>query len=189
MIRQLTEKDIADVAKIHKEILPSFLTEFPLSFIEKFYHFQIKRENQVLLGAFEKEKLVGFVFGTDDVEKLYDHFIQKNKIYFYFQTLKTLLFNPKYFFLFVGKFLSKSFVSPCKRQLVYIAVDPKTGKKGFGRALLEALEIEWKDHSYYELEVESENKAYDFYKKNGFFLVHESNNWVEKKFLLGKDLK
>ena len=52
MILELEEKHIAEVAKIHKENLPSFLTEFPLSFIEKFYHLQITRKNQLLLGHF-----------------------------------------------------------------------------------------------------------------------------------------
>ena len=189
MIVKLEEKHIAEVAKIHKENLPSFLTEFPLSFIEKFYQLQILRNNQLLLGVFESEKLAGFVFGTDDVEKLYDDFIQDNRFYFYFNTFKTLLFNPKYLLLFFRKFLSKSYVSQCKRQLVYIAVDSKIGKKGFGSSLLNAFEEEWKHFGYYELEVESKNEAYNFYKKNDFFLVHESNNWVEKKYLLGKNLK
>ena len=189
MILKLEEKHIVEVAKIRKENLPSFLTKFPLSFIEKFYHLQISRKNQLLLGVFENEQLAGFVFGTDDVEKLYEDFIQENKFYFYFNTFKTLLFNPKYLLLFLGKFLAKTYVSPCKRQLVYIAVDSKTAKKGFGISLLKAFEKEWEQFGYYELEVESKNSAFNFYKKNGFFLVHEANNWVEKKYLLGKNLK
>ena len=88
MILELEEKHIAEVAKIHKENLPSFLTKFPLSFIEKFYHLQISRKNQLLLGVFENEQLAGFVFGTDDVEKLYEDFIQENKFYFYFNNNK-----------------------------------------------------------------------------------------------------
>lgn len=189
MILELEEKHIAEVAKIHKENLPSFLTEFPLSFIEKFYHLQITRKNQLLLGHFQDEKLAGFVFGTDDVEKLYDDFIEEKEFYFYFNTFKTLLFHPKYLVLFLGKAISKSFVSDCKRQLVYIAVDQKIGKKGIGSQLLIALEEHWKNEKYYELEVESRNEAFQFYTKKGFHLVHEYNNWVEKKYLLGKNLK
>lgn len=189
MILKLEKHHIAEVAKIHKENLPSFLTEFPLSFIEKFYQLQISRKNQLLLGVFESEKLAGFVFGTDDVEKLYDDFIKENRFYFYSNTFKTLLFNPKYFLLFLGKIFSKTYVSQHERQLVYIAVDSKIGKKGFGSSLLNAFEEEWAQFGYYELEVESKNSAYNFYKKNGFFLVHEANNWVEKKYLLGKNLK
>ena len=91
MILKLEEKHIVEVAKIHKENLPSFLTKFPLSFIEKFYHLQISRKNQLLLGVFENEQLAGFVFGTDDVEKLYDDFIQDNRFYFYF--IRSKLFH------------------------------------------------------------------------------------------------
>lgn len=189
MIVKLTKQHISQVAKIHKENLPSFLSQFPLRFIEKFYAFQLAKENQLLLGEIEDEQLLGFVFGTDDVEKLYDDFIAQHQLYFYFQTFIALLFHPKYIFLMLGKALSKGYVSQNKRQLVYIAVDLKTGKKGIGTKLLQAFEEEWKEVSYYELEVESNNKAYAFYKKNNFFLVHEYNNWVEKKLLLGKNLK
>ncbi|MCU7614261.1 GNAT family N-acetyltransferase [Chryseobacterium sp. GMJ5] len=188
MIKELSEKDLFQVAKIHKENLPSFLTEYPLSFIEKFYYFQIKRENQLLLGKIENGKLLGFVFGTDNVEKLYDNFISENKSYFYMNTFKTLLFHPKYFLLFAAKFFSKSFVSECKRQLVYIAVDQNLKTKGIGSELLQAFEEKWKGLNYYELEVESKNKAFDFYLKKGFYIVHQYNNWVEKKYLLGKYL-
>lgn len=188
MIIKLKAEHISQVAKIHKKNLPSFLTEYPQSFIEKFYYFQIQRENQLLLGKIENGKLLGFVFGTDNVEKLYDHFISENKAYFYMNTFKTLLFHPKYFLLFAAKFFSKSFVSECKRQLVYIAVDQNLKTKGIGSELLQAFEEKWKEVNYYELEVESENKAYDFYLRKGFHIVHQYNNWVEKKYLLGKYL-
>lgn len=188
MILNIQEQHISQVAKLHQENLPSFLSEYPLSFIEKFYHQQLKRNKQLLLGDFEDGELRGFVFGTDHVENLYKDFITDHQFYFYFQTICTLFFNPKYILLFASKFVSKKYVSRCKRQLVYIAVDAHAGKKGVGTSLLKALEEEWKDMKYYELEVEANNKAFCFYKKNGFFLVHEYNNWIEKKYLLGKNL-
>ena len=76
MIKKLERKHIPEVATVHKGNLPSFFSEFPLSFIEKFYEMQFRRKNQLLLGAFVNEQLVGFVFGTDDVEKLFNDFIK-----------------------------------------------------------------------------------------------------------------
>lgn len=189
MIRLIQEKDIQTLAILHKKILPSFLAEYPLSFIEKFYHNQLIRKNQTLIGYFEGEYLMGFVFGSDDVECLYSNFIQQNKLYFYIQTLFTLLLNPNYLILFSAKFFAKSYVSDCKRQLVYIAVDKNSKQKGIGKQLVIALEEKWAAYPYYELEVESNNPAFHFYEKLGFKVVHTYNNWVEKKILMGKTLK
>lgn len=190
MIRNIQKKDILQVAKLHKKNLPSFLAEYSISFIEKFYNFQLNKESELLLGEFDESQLLGFVFGTNDVEKLYAEFIRLNRFYFYFETLKTLLLHPRYLVLFLKKAVSKpNFTSNCKRQLVYIVVDPTQGKKGIGKNLVTALETAWNGVDYYELEVESQNNAYDFYLRNGFFLVHEYNNWVEKKFLLGKQIR
>lgn len=189
MIKKLERRHIPQLAKIHKNNLPSFLSEFPLSFIEKFYELQFERQNQILLGAFMEKRLVGFVFGTDNVEKLFEDFLSKHWLLFYRNTFLALFTNPKFALLYLAKSSSKTANSTCKRHLVYIAVDSKTGKKGFGSALLNAFEDGWKQYEYYELEVDSNNEAYEFYKKNGFFLVDESNYWVGKKYLMGKHLK
>lgn len=189
MIRKIEAQHISQVAKIHKENLPSFLTEFPLSFIENFYKSQLNNTNNLLIGDFDGENVQGFVFGTDDVDALYGNFIAQNKIYFMLNVIFTLITHPKYILLFASKFFSKSFESPCKRQLVYIAADQKLGNKGIGSRLLTAFDEAWEQYQYYELEVESKNNALQFYEKKGFFLVHEYNNWVEKKLLMGKKLK
>ncbi|MBS1550267.1 MAG: GNAT family N-acetyltransferase [Bacteroidetes bacterium] len=188
MIKPLSQENVPSLAKLHKEILPSFLSVFPLSFIEGFYKSQLEIRDQLLLGYFEENRLVGFVFGTHDVEKLYQHFISENKAYFYTQTLFSLIKNPKYFLLFASKVFAKPFHSVCKRQLVYIGVDKTAKQKGVGSQLIAALEQEWKGVKYYELEVESNNPAFSFYEKHGFTLVHEYHHWVEKKWLMGKNL-
>ncbi|WP_124639569.1 MULTISPECIES: GNAT family N-acetyltransferase [Amniculibacterium] len=188
MIKEIAENDIHQLALLHKRILPSFLSTFSISFITKFYKCQLERDNQLLIGYFEQDKLIGFVFGTDDVNLLYSEFINQNKFYFYTQTLISFLKNPKYLLLFLAKFTSESFTSTCQRQLVYIGVDNKTKQKGIGSQLLKYFENQWKEFGYYELEVESENPALQFYKRNNFKIVHTYNNWVEKKLLMGKTL-
>lgn len=188
MIKLINENDISSLAKLHKEILPSFLSVFPLSFIEGFYKSQLKNKSQLLIGYYEENRLVGFVFGTDDVEQLYQKFIEENKFYFYWNTLLAFAKNPKYLLLFSSKVFAKPFQLNCKRQLVYIAVYPNASTKGIGSSLVKALEAEWQNYGYYELEVEKNNPAYQFYQKHGFFLVHEYNHWVEMKLLMGKKI-
>lgn len=189
MIRDITDGEIVDVVQLHRKILPSFLSAYPSRFIEKFYRSQLWRKNQLLLGYFENNQLQGFVFGTDHVEKLYGDFIAENRLYFYLQTIITLLLNPKYIVLQAGRLVSKSKPSLCKRQLVYIAVNPRSETKGIGSLLLHEFEKRWEKFGYYELEVRSDNKALNFYLKHNFEIVSESKQWVETKLLLGKKLK
>ena len=82
MIKKISKSEIKELAVLHQQVLPSFLSVFPLSFIEKFYTSQLARDGQLILGYFNEDKLVGFVFGTNNVEELYKDFINKNKFYF-----------------------------------------------------------------------------------------------------------
>lgn len=188
MIKPIEKHHIPQVAKIHKENLPSFLTTYSKSFIERFYTMQFGRGNQLFLGDFDEDILQGFVFGTDNVDLLYSDFIKQHKFYFLLNTALAFLKSPKYLLIFGSKFFSKQYESDCKRQLVYISVDKKLGKKGVGTRLLNAFDENWLKFGYYELEVDLTNDAKEFYEKNGFVLVHEYNNWAEKKLLLGKNL-
>lgn len=186
MIIKLDESHIPQIAKIQKTSLPSLLSEYSLPFIETFYKFQIRQKDYILLGEWEDSELLGFVFGTYDVEKLYNEFINSKKIYFIWNTLLTFAFHPKYLMLILAKFFTKQYSSACKTQLVYIATDRNMKNKGIGKKLLQAFEKELKDTDYYELEVESNNNANHFYRKNGFSVVYTYNNFFEKKYLMGK---
>ncbi|GAB0155128.1 hypothetical protein CHRYSEOSP005_03880 [Chryseobacterium sp. Alg-005] len=188
MIIKLNQSHIPQIAKIQKTNLPSFLSAYPLKFIETFYEFQLKQNDYILLGEMEGSQLLGFVFGTYDVEKLYDTFIDRKKGYFIWNTFITLIFNPKYLLLIFAKYFTKQYSSDCKTQLVYIATDKSMKNKGIGKKLLQAFEKELKNTEYYELEVESNNDANHFYNKNGFFIVHTYNNFFEKKYLMGKKI-
>lgn len=192
MIKRITEKDMIQVAEIHKNFLPSILSFYSADFIERFYFYQfcISREKRIFLGYFEKENLLGFVFGTHELDLLFDDFIKNNRSYFFKETLKALAKHPIYFVHLVGKVFQKTVETQSQSQLVYIAVDQSYGKKGVGKLLLEGFEKEAKELvDYYELEVETNNPAAEFYRKNGFVTVSELNGILQKKHLLGKYLK
>lgn len=192
MIRTIAEKDIKQVAEIHREFLPSIISFYSLGFIEKFYchHLHSANDTRIFLGYFEGEKLLGFVFGTHQLDLLFDNFLKENRLYFMKETLKALLSHPIYFVHLFGKVFQKTTESQSQSQLVYIAADQTVGKKGIGKALLEHFEKEAKKTvDYYELEVEQNNPALGFYQKNDFITVSELNGILEKKYLLGKHLK
>lgn len=192
MIINLQKKDIAEVVNIHRNNLPSLINFYNDLFIKEFYiHHLNKYDKTVLVGYKQDSELCGFVFGTFDVEDMFGSFIAQNKLYFIKHTLLALLHHPKYLFYIFQSFLSKGFKQgDSKNQLVYIAVDQRYKGSGIGKKLLEAFEDKLKQsEDYYELEVEQNNPALDFYKSKNFKIVREVNNVLEKKYLMGKSLK
>ena len=124
------------------------------------------------------------------MNKLFDDFINENKTFFITETLKSLIAHPIYFVHFIGKIFCKKTSSNCQTQLVYIVVDSKKNGRGIGKKLIESFEESVKKNvDYYELEVEKNNPALQFYLKNNFKIVEEINSILEKKYLLGKRLE
>ncbi|MBF8457729.1 GNAT family N-acetyltransferase [Kaistella sp. G5-32] len=192
MIEKITEKDVRQVAEIHKKFLPSIISFYSVDFIEKFYSYHVSsdKEKKIFLGYFDETKLLGFVFGTYQVDLLFDDFLKKNRFYFIKETMKALIKHPIYFVHLLGKVFQRTAETQSQNQLVYIAVDQSYGKKGVGKMLLVGFEKEAKKSvDYYELEVEKNNPALGFYQKNNFVTVSELNGILEKKYLLGKHLK
>lgn len=192
MIFNLTKEDLTDVVNIHKNNLPSLINFYTNDFIEKFYlHHLRKEDDTVLVGYKEGGELYGFVFGTLDVEDMFGSFTSQNKTYFIKQTLLALIKHPKYLLYIFQSFFAKGFQQgDSKIQLVYIAVDQKRKGLGIGKKLLEGFEQELKKtKDYYELEVEQNNSALQFYTSKNFKIIREINNILEKKYLIGKKLK
>ena len=192
MIQDITPKDIKQVAAIHKKFLPSIISFYSSDFIEKFYeyHLSSKKETRIFLGCFNQEKLIGFVFGTHQLDLLFDGFLKNNRFYFLTETLKALAKHPVYSIHLLCKVFIKKIPNQWQSQLVYIVVDKTSEQKGIGKILLESFENEAKRSiDYYELEVEKSNPALNFYQKNNFITVSELNGNLEQKFLLGKHLK
>lgn len=59
MIQEITEKDLNQVAEIHKKFLPSIIAYYSVDFIEKFYknHLLSENETRIFLGEFNGENL------------------------------------------------------------------------------------------------------------------------------------
>lgn len=191
MILNLTKEDIKQVVNIHKNNLPSLINFYTHDFIEKFYlHHLQKADDTILVGYKEEGKLHGFVFGTLDINDMFGSFISQNKTYFVTQTFLALLKHPKYLLYIFQSFLAKGFQQgDSTTQLVYVAVEQKYKGSGIGKKLLEGFEQELiKTKNYYELEVEQNNPALQFYKSKGFKVIREMNNILEKKYLMGKHL-
>lgn len=192
MIQAVRLQDIPQVAALHKKFLPSIISFYSLDFIEKFYqhHLSSPPEKRIFIGFFEEGKLLGFVFGTHELDLLFDDFLKQNRSYFIKETLIALVKNPVYIIHLFSKIVQKNREVQSQSQLVYLVVDRTFAQKGIGKMLLKNFENEvGKSVDYYELEVEKNNPALRFYQKNNFFTVSEINGILEKKYLLGKRLK
>lgn len=192
MIQAVRLQDTPQVAALHKKFLSSIISFYSLDFIEKFYKYHLSSppEKRIFIGFFEEGKLLGFVFGTHELDLLFDDFLKQNRSYFIKETLIALVKNPVYIIHLFSKIVQKNPEVQSQSQLVYLVVDRTFAQKGIGKMLLENFENEvGKSVDYYELEVEKNNPALRFYQKNNFFTVSEINGILEKKYLLGKRLK
>lgn len=191
MIERLSIQHSTAIAQIHKDNLPSILSFYPVSVIKKFYEHQLSsHDKNFAFGFFEGKELSGFVFGSLEVDSIFNEYVKSDFKNFLLKTLIEVIKNPKLFVYYLSGLFSKKLKLKNKIQLVYIAADKKAGKKGIGKALLDAFEQELQRRNihYYELEVEKNNPALSFYQKNNFVTVSEINNFLEKKYLMGKHL-
>lgn len=190
MIKLINKQHIEEVAKIHKENLPSILTYYPLSAIKRFYKVQFDN-NEILIGYESHGKIVGFAFGTENVDHVFPNFISSNRTQFLIDTTKAIFTNPKLIFFFLNKMFSKTESSDCKAHFVYMSLNKELKGSGIGFLLTKEFEKILKERNLisYEFEVEANNPAMRFHLKNKSVIVKEVNNLLERKFIFRKDLK
>ena len=131
MIQAVRLQDIPQVAALHKKFLPSIISFYSLDFIEKFYqhHLSSPPEKRIIIGFFEEGKLLGFVFGTHELDLLFDDFLKQNRSYFIKETLIALVKNPVYIIHLFSKIVQKNREVQSQSQLVYLVVDRTFAQK------------------------------------------------------------
>ena len=78
-IEPLTNKQVAVIAKFHKDYIPTaFLSNIGIDFLKLIYSSMINSNLAFCLVAVENEKPVGFVAGAINVSAFYKEFLKKN---------------------------------------------------------------------------------------------------------------
>ena len=184
MIFQLAKQNEAgQIAEIHKkEIKSGFLSTLKKPFLTKLYSAIIRSPYSFCLIAKEGEKVIGFVSGVTNVDRLYLYFLSR---YFFHSTvallprafsfvgLKKILETLFYPIRKIGHFVkkgSKKGKLP-KAELLSIAIDKDFQRQGIGGKLIKEFISEMKKRKIPDFKVivgGNLKPAINFYEKNGF---------------------
>lgn len=166
--------DIPDIAKLHKEGIPTgFISSLPQKVIERLY-VQIAK-TEILICACDENKVLAFISGTMDTGKLYKRFIKANMISM-LPYMAGRLFSRS-FIRKIRETLSAPSKTATKKnempELLSIVAAPEAKGTGIAVELLGALEEKWRQRGVKTYKVVAGSMlqaANTFYLKNGFLL-------------------
>lgn len=188
------QKEAEEIAEIHKkEISFGFLSTLKKSFLTKLYSAVIRSSYSFCLVAKEKEKVIGFVSGVTNVDRLYLYFLRRYFFHsvvvllpqaFNFKNLRKILETLFYPIRKIGNFFKKGTKKEKlpKAELLSIAIDKNFQRQGLGGELIKGFISEMKKRKVKEFKVivgENLRPAINFYKKHGFGWV--KNITIHKK--------
>lgn len=174
------KKIIEQIVKIHLETFEGFfLTFMGKGFLKQMYSSYIRHDKSNILVAIDENVVVGFLAYSEDMSGLYKHMIKRRLIPFAWYSLGAFLRKPKVFIRLIRAFLKpgESKREESYIELASIGVDPQAKGQGIGTKLIERLkdEVDFSAFAYITLETDVENNEYanKFYRKNGFNVERE----------------
>ena len=173
-IRQLSDRQISEVAKLHHEVLHSLLSELGLPFLERYY--RIVRDDEAVIGfcvLAEDGSSLGWVVGASKPDQVNGR-LREPLSWFIPQILQVLFTRPALIWQLVLSSRSASFeMKPGCIELVYLGVAASTRGRGLGRKLMDVfVQACAKDYRYISLSVEEENTdAIRLYTKAGYKIM------------------
>lgn len=169
MIKRLTNEDISQVARIHKNELFGFLPELGIQFLEKFYKESLTIPEMFTFVEKESDHILGFATGVFTAKGLYSKVISRDIIGFGFLLLSNIIVHPRNLIRMVKTLLYPGFSADIP-ELLTIAVIRTSQKKGIGRRLVKkiALTFHKKGIKQFRVSVYDRLPANGFYKKIGF---------------------
>lgn len=185
-IELVHQKEAEEIAEIHKkEISFGFLSTLKKSFLTKLYSAVIRSPYGFCLVAKEKEKVIGFVSGVTNIDRLYLYFLRRYFFHstvvllpqvFNFKNLRKILETLFYPIRKIGSFVKKGTKKEKlpKAELLSIAIDKNFQRQGLGGELIKGFISEMKKRKVKEFKVivgENLMPAINFYEKHGFEFI------------------
>lgn len=177
-VRLACQRDDSLISKLHVAyIQQGFLTILGTAFLTLLYRSMLQSQVAFCVGAYDGEKLVGFVSGVTHVGKFYKEFLKQNAV------RAVIVLLPKMMHPLTVKKMMETLFYPAKEEshtpdaeLLSIVVDKAHQGKGVSRALFEKLVEEFKRRGCREFKVVVGSKlapACKFYEKMGGVLHSE----------------
>ncbi len=181
MIKQLSLIDIGQVAEIHKQELPGFLSELGIPFLKIFYKVSLDIPEMFTYVEEKDGHILGFTSGVSQVKGLYKKIVFKNITSFIFPLLSYFVVHP-FKITKILKILSYPAFSEDSPELLTLAVKKEEQKRGIGRKLFQAISQEFKKRKIREFYVSAYERlpANGFYRKIGCRLDRSFNFLGEK---------
>src|SRR3989344_1850103 len=172
MIRKLSEFDIQQVAKLHKEELSGFLPELGKEFLNLFYETSTEMPEMFTFVYEEKGSVLGFVSGVTDARGLNKKILLRRPVQFGYILLKYLITHPHKTGIFF-RILTYPGFSKGGAELLSVAVAEDFRMRGIGRKLFLKTAEEFKRRSInkFKISVYDRLVANKFYLKMGCSLV------------------
>lgn len=186
MIEKLTEKDIKEVAGIHKTELSGFLSELGLGFLEKFYKATLSIPEIFTFVEKENDQVLGFTTGITSTNGLYKKVIYSDIPSFFLLFLKYFITHPQNIIKTVQLLAYPGF-SDQGPELLVIAIDKTHQRRGIGGKLFHKVitEFQKKGIKRFKVSVYDKLSANKFYQKMGcrkvqtFLFLAEPMNYYQ----------
>lgn len=166
------------IAEMHyNQIKTGFLNNLGFEFLELLYRYIDEHEKSFIIYKIKNERVIGFISGTEDTDKLYSGFKRKYFLRIIWIIFKRLCLKPS-----IVKGISetmnynKKTVLLPKAELISIAVDNNYKGKGIASDLMKEFFNEMKKRGIESVKVTvgADNiRANEYYKKWGFEKILE----------------
>ena len=165
MIRKMTYSDIKEVVYLHKRELTGFLSQLGIGFLEKYYEVSLKLPEVFTFVYSENGKIKGFASNTTDSRGLQNKILLRSPIGFGYILLKYFITHPFKFFKSF-RLLRYPGLGESGAELLSLAVERSSQKKGIGRMLLRESRAEFRKRRIDRFKI----SVYDRLPANGFYI-------------------
>jgi len=195
-VLDIHNKEIKEVVWIHKSAFKGFfLTELGDGFLSLYYKSVLNHKDGILLGCFDKYKLIGFCSGSLNCSGFNTKIIKENLLDFCLIGLKLLFTRPKAL-LRLRRNLEKEDSNHDDgnyAELASIGVDLNFQGKGVGGMLLNAIENYCREKGCRILTLTTDYNENDevvkFYQRNGYKIWYDFVTYPNRRmYKLRKEL-
>lgn len=177
---KITSEYIRNIAELHKKAFPTFfLTQLGVPFLRALYTGYMEDKDSGIIVAEEEDNLVGFIAYSKDYSRFYHGLIKNHLVKFAICSLGAAIRHPVFIKRLFGAFKKSGAVKKNAKyvELASICVAPQIKNQGVGTALMDYLKsiVDFNTYAYINLEtdVDGNDGANMFYRKNGFELVRQ----------------
>lgn len=180
MKNKISQKDLSDIVNIHfKTLGDDLLPQLGKNFLLRFYQYIDNSELEEIFIIKDEHQVIASCIISWQPNTILQRVVKKIFIYFIYALIINIVTNKKLFSSALKIFLNKTRFISQSPEIVYIFTNPMFQGKGIGKNVIEKVENSLRNkkiNKYYVKTLnDKENKAINFYLKNGFKEIKSFN--------------